>query len=66
MKQEPIKSWNGTIIGYICYLSGGDKMITDFHGRMLGFYRANPDHTTDFNGCVIGKGDQLMRLLNND
>ena len=66
MKREPIKEWSGRIIGWIETESNGDKRITYFSGRILGFYKANYDQTTDFYGRIIGRGDQLMTLLNNN
>ena len=61
-----IKDFYGRILGWIITSPNGDKRITDFSGRILGFYRANYDHTTDFYGRIIGNGDQLTSLLPRD
>ena len=66
MDEQPIKEWNGRIIGWIQTKPNGDKVIKAFDGHILGFYNAHYDHTTDFYGRIIGKGDQLMTLLNRD
>lgn len=62
--EQVIKDWRGTILGRVKTMSNGDKRLTDFHGRILGFYKKNQDITTDFYGRKVGKGDILLTLLN--
>lgn len=64
MAKEVIKDWRGAVIGSIEESSNGDKVIKDFYNRVLGKYRKNLNATFDFYGRQIGKGDQLLRLLN--
>jgi len=62
-KRETLKDWTGKIIGFVDHESGGDKILRDFHGRILGRYVASMDVTRDFYGRQVGKGDILMTLL---
>ena len=62
MAREAIKDWRGEILGFVETQSNGDKVLTDFYGHKLGFYR-NSDETTDFYGRKVGKGDILLTLL---
>lgn len=63
MAKEAIKDWRGTILGWVETKSNGDKVLTDFYGRILGFYKKGSDTTTDFYGRKVGNGDILMTLL---
>lgn len=52
------------IIGIIKTEPNGDQVAIDFTTRkILGFYRASRDVTTDFIGRVLTKGNTVVSLL---
>ena len=61
--KEPIKDWQGKILGFMETESNGNKVLRDFYGRILGKYDQSLDVTRDFYGRQVGKGDVLMTLL---
>lgn len=62
--KQPIREWNGKIIGWVETDSiTGDKIIRDFYGRILGKYDKKFNVTRDFYGRVLYKGDQSGLLL---
>ncbi|MBQ6946476.1 MAG: hypothetical protein IJN42_00365 [Clostridia bacterium] len=61
--REPIKNYQGRIIGFIEVKSNGDKVLYDFPGKILGKYNKSLNVTQDFYGRQVGKGDILMTLL---
>ena len=61
--KEPIKDWQGKILGFMETESNGNKVLRDFYGRILGKYDKSLDVTRDFYGRQVGKGDALMTLL---
>ena len=63
--EEYIRDFNTRqIIGIIKTESNGDKVAIDFATRkILGFYRASRNVTTDFIGRVLTKGDTVVSLL---
>ena len=63
-RREPIKDRNYRTIGFIdINEETGDKTITTFSGKILGFYYKNYDRTEDFYHRIVGRGDQLVALL---
>lgn len=62
-QKEAIKDWTGKIIGYVQTESSGNKLLTDWQGRILGKYNKSLNITQDFNGRRVGDGDILMTLL---
>ena len=66
MKEEYIKDFSGKILGIIRTDSNGDQQAIDFDTRqILGFYRANHNHTTDFYGRVIARGNCVVSFIYN-
>lgn len=63
--EEYIRDYNThQIIGIIKTEPNGDKAAIDFATRkILGFYRASRNVTTDFIGRVLTKGDTVVSLL---
>ena len=61
--KEPIKDWQGKILGWVETDSSGNKILRDFPGRILGKYNRSLDITQDFYGRTVAKGDCLMMLL---
>lgn len=63
-REEYIREFNGQILGIIRIEDNGDKAAVDFPSRLvLGYYRAKYNHTTDFYGRVISKGDTVVSLI---
>ncbi len=66
MREEYIRDFPGKIIGILRYLDNGDIEAVDFATRkIIGFYRADTDRTTDFVGRVIAKGNAAVSLIYN-
>ena len=67
MSQEFIKEFgSGKILGIIETDSNGDQKAIDFDTRkILGFYRKKNDHTTDFYGRIIARGNCVASLIFN-
>ena len=61
--REPIRDLSRLIIGYIDTKPNGDKVVTNFSGVILGYYRKSSDTTTDFSGRVLYYGDMASALL---
>ena len=57
MQEKTIKKFGGKIIGYISTDAAGNKTVMDYNRRILGFYDARRDETTDFYRRVIAYGD---------
>ena len=57
MQEKTIKNFGGRIIGYIMTDAAGNKTVTDFNRRILGYYDARRDETMDFYRRVIAYGD---------
>lgn len=65
-KDEYIRAFDGHILGIITTESNGDQTAREFPSRrVLGYYRAKYDHTTDFFGKVIAKGNAVAGLIYN-
>ena len=62
MAREPIKDWQGKILGFVEW-SGNKKWISDFYGKRLGYYDSSLNKTFDFYGRQVGQGDMVMTLL---
>lgn len=64
INREDIREFNGQFIGYIETFDNGDKAAYDFPSRRcVGFYRKAQDHTTDFYGVVVARGDAVVSLI---
>ena len=64
MREEYIRDFHGRIIGILRYLANGDIEAVDFDTRkIIGFYRASTDRTTDFFGRVIARGNAAVSLI---
>lgn len=63
--KEVIKNFEGRIIGYEETLSNGDVKVSDFSGRILGYYRKSQDKTVDFYGRIVARGNHTGILLRN-
>jgi hypothetical protein len=62
-REEYIREFGGAILGRIKTDDNGDKTAYDFYGRILGYYKKKYDHTTDFYGRIIARGDAAVSLI---
>ena len=66
MNREYIKEFSGKILGYVETSPNGDQTAFDFDTRqILGYYRASHNHTTDFLGRVVAKGNCVASFIYN-
>lgn len=64
MREDYIKEFSGRIIGIIRTEDNGDQAAIDFPSRrILGFYRAKYNHTTDFAGRVVAQGNSVVNFI---
>ena len=63
MEEQVIRDFSGKILGRIQTQPNGDKVVRDFYGKILGYYRKEYNHTTDFYGKVIARGDASGSLI---
>lgn len=62
--EDYIKDFQGRIIGILRYKANGDIEAVEFASRkIIGFYRASIDRTTDFVGRVIAQGNAAVSLI---
>lgn len=59
-----IKEYNGNILGIIRTESNGDQTAIDYRTqKIVGYYRALFDTTTDPSGRVIARGNCVTALI---
>lgn len=65
MQEEFIKDYNTRrTIGILRTQANGDQVAIDFvTRRVLGYYRKQFDHTTDFLGRILSKGNSVVTLI---
>lgn len=66
MTKFPIKTVGGKICGWIQVEDNGDKKALDTAGKILGYYRANSNTTTDVSGRLIARGDVVSSFIKVD
>ena len=66
MARETIKAFSGRIIGYIDTKPNGDKQVSSWTGKILGYYIKSQDVTRDFYGRIVARGDASGMLLSMD
>lgn len=66
-QEEYIRDYNTKkILGIIRTEPNGDQTAIDFTTRkILGYYRKQFDHTTNFIGVVLTKGNSVVSLIYN-
>jgi hypothetical protein len=63
-RTETIRDFSGRFIAIYEYHDNGDITVRDWSSRMiLGYYRKKYDHTTDFYGRVLYKGNAVGMLI---
>ena len=58
-----VKDFQGRILGFIDIEPDGNKIVRDFHFKILGRYDKNADVTRDFHGRILARGDQTSMLF---
>lgn len=67
MATEYIREFSGKILGTIETQPNGDQIARGFPSqKILGYYRKAYDHTTDFFGRIIAKGNAVSSLIYNN
>lgn len=61
--RETIRTFSGSIVGYLDYESNGDITVRSFSGKILGRYEARDDVTRDFYGKILYRGNMAAALL---
>lgn len=62
--EEIIRDFAGRQLGIITTEPNGDKTARMWQSRMIvGYYRKGSDHTTDFSGKVVARGDVVVSLI---
>jgi len=64
MREEYIKTMSGQIVGIIRTAANGDKTALHYPSmRILGYYRASIDMTTNLYGKALNRGDSTTALI---
>ena len=67
MALEYIRNFSGQILGTIETKPNGDQVARAFPSqKILGFYRKQYDHTTDFSYRILARGNVLSGLIYNN
>ncbi len=64
--EQRITDYHGKTIAFIATDNYGNKVIKDFHARVLGRYDKQSDTTRDFYGRFVARGDALTMLIPRD
>jgi len=64
-RQETIRGFDQKILGFVVTKDNGDQVFKNFSFQILGYYRAAQNHTTDFYGRIISKGNTGISLIMN-
>lgn len=57
IKKTLVRSFSGSILGWIEEGSNGDKVVTSFSGKILGFYDKSTNTTKAFPNTIVAFGD---------
>ena len=60
---EPIKDWNGRVLGWVDTDSRGNQVVKNFGGRILARYDAINNRTTDFAGKKLSEGNTAVSYI---
>ena len=63
MARTPVLNERRLVIGYIQDDGNGAQTALNQNSIVIGYYDARADNTLNKNRMVIGKGNQLMRLI---
>ena len=63
ISKEAVRVFSGKIIGYIETDKNGNQQARDFYGKILGTFDKQYNVTRDFQGRIIGRGNQVAGLV---
>lgn len=63
ISKEPVREFNGKIMGWIETDRDGNQQVRDFYGRIQGTYDKKMNVTRDFYGRIITQGNTCLGLL---
>lgn len=63
VSKEPVREFNGKIIGWIETDRYGNQQVRDFYGKIKGTYDKKMNVTRDFYGRIITQGNTCLGLL---
>jgi len=61
--KQPIRNQRQEVIGYVEKWSANREFLADKNGKKLGVFESDTGTTRDSLGGIIGRGNQLLRLL---
>ena len=63
MQEETIKDQQGKILGYIATDSHWNKTVKNSHGKVICYYFAELNVTTNHRQQIIAEGDECLNWL---
>ena len=63
ISKEPVREFNGKIMGFIETDRDGNQQVRDFYGRIHATYDKKMNVTRDFYGRVLTRGNTVLGLL---
>ena len=63
ISKEPVREFNGKIMGFIETDKDGNQQVRDFYGRILGTFDKKMNVTRDFHGRFLTRGNTVLGLL---
>ena len=63
ISKEPVREFNGKIMGFIETDRDGNQQVRDFYGRILGTYDKKMNVTRDLYGRILTRGNTVLGLI---
>ena len=63
ISKEPVREFNGKIMGFIETDRDGNQQVRAFYGRILGTFDKKMNVTRDFYGRILTRGNTVLGLL---
>lgn len=63
ISKEPIREFNGKIMGWLETDRDGNQQVRDFYGKVLGTFDKRMNVTRDFYGKILTQGNTCLGLL---
>lgn len=60
---EPVKDWTGKVLGFVDTDKYGNQTVKNFGGKVLAYYDAKRNRTTDFAGKVLSEGNTAISYI---
>lgn len=61
--REAIRTFSGSILGYVEDNYNGDLVAKTFSGKILGYYKKSNNTSTNFAGKILGYGDYTVAMI---